>query len=85
MATSRLASNVEQWWLTWRPGSTDGSAQAFAGTVADLAVGDFLMGSRHEVAAKSGTTTVTLTLKRLGVTTTVSYPSATAIQFLRPL
>jgi hypothetical protein len=85
MAITRLTTVIENALLAQRPGHTGGQAQAYSGLVSDVAVGDYLMGSRHEITAKSGTTTVTLTVRRVGVVSTLTYPSTATVQFLRPV
>lgn len=85
MALTRLATAVEQWWLTWRPGPTDGAALGYTALVSDLAVGDFLVGPRMTVTAlgTSGTTR-SITATRLDITYTFTLVSASTVIILRP-
>lgn len=83
MAT-HLATALEQWWQQWRPGPHP-SGQLWSVTVNELAVGDYLVGSRQRVVSLGTTgTNRNVTLERLGVTApAVSWVGASTLVVLR--
>jgi hypothetical protein len=71
MAVTSLSQAIHDWWVLKRPGvNTSPAATLRSGLVSDLAVGDFLIGTRATITAigASGAATATrnITLQRRG-------------------
>lgn len=84
MALVRLSTAVDAWWLEWRPGPAGGGTP-YTCLVSELAVGDFLCGSRVTVTALgTAGTTRTVTGTRVGDPITLTLVSASTVQIIRP-
>ena len=89
MAVTTLAQAIHDWLVGQRPGvGTDPSATLRSGLVSDLAVGDYLIGSRAIItsigAAGAATATRSITMQRRGeLTFTVAWVNGATVMFTR--
>jgi hypothetical protein len=84
MALTQVTGAPATYWLNNRPGN-NAEGTVYDCLVSDLAVGDFLCGPRAHVTATGSTTSGvrTLTVSRLGVSSTVAYVATTTIRIIR--
>lgn len=83
MALVQITGSRAAYWESFRPGPTGGTM--YTALVSDLAVGDFICGSRA-VVVSTGTTTGgnrTLTLSRVGHTWTQTMVAASSLAVIR--
>jgi hypothetical protein len=80
-----LSTVVQSAYLAWRSKPAGGGGTLYSGTPSELVAGDFIYGSRMVVTGAptvSGSNHV-IPVSRLGVTSTVSWPSTQTIYFQR--
>ena len=86
MAAAAVPNSTRDMYLSTRPGWGVNPTGVYDGLVSDLAVNDWLIGSRQKVTAigtPSGGLTPITVARSNGTVITVNYPSGSAIRFAR--
>jgi hypothetical protein len=89
MALVQVTGALATWWLSNRRGSAAPTGTVYNGLVSDLAANDYLVGTRATVVSTGATSGTApnqvraLTINRLGIQQTVSWPIGATVQLIR--